>query len=123
MDTLTNDLYAKKIIFTRVFDDTTLSNTHYSYLYDYGITGDDMIQLTEEDKEKILGDSCKNRHIYCISEEYIYITPEKIEIIDKSTTSNNWAYDDVPIYEIDEWTCIGNTEWHHYDDDNNAHQS
>lgn len=114
---LRKNLYAKKIIFNRVTDINTLLNVHHSYLYDYGITGDDMIQLEEKDKNNLLTNFNKEiNHIYLIKEEYIPIESEKIEVVEKSTTSNNWAYPVLPINEITDWKCIGNIEWKNRDD-------
>ena len=119
IDDLKKNLYAKKIIFNLVNDIDTIKNVHHSYLYDYSITGDDMFQLDEKDKSKLLTNfDEKHGDIYLIKEEYIPIDPEKIEIVEKSTSSNNWAYDDCPINEVTEWTCIDNIEWKNYDETN-----
>ena len=117
MDDLKKNLYAKKIIFNRISDINNIINIHYSYLYDYGITGDDMIQLEEKDKNNLLTKFDQKIHsIYKIKEEYVPIDPEKIEIVEKSKSSNNWAYPDCPVNEITDWTCIGNIEWKNCDE-------
>ena len=120
MDYLTQNLYAKKIIFTSVRDFQSIEHTHHSYLYNYGITGDDMIQLSSTDKKKLIhNDNIKENIIFLISEEHIPIQPEIIEIVEKSTSSNDWSYDFGQINEVEEWVCISNIEWEKYDETNN----
>lgn len=120
MDNLTQNLYAKKITFTNVHDFNTIQHTHHSYLYNYGITGDDMIQLSNEDKQNLMHNNKLNENIiFIISEEHIPIQPELIKIVEKSTTSNDWSYDFGQINDVDEWVCISNIEWEKYDENNN----
>lgn len=117
MDKITQNLYAKKLIFTLVRDFKSIQHIHQSYLYNYGITGDDMIQLSRKDKKKLAtNDDIEREIIYQISEEHIPIPPESIEIVEKSPTSNDWSYDFGKINEVDEWECISNIEWEKRDE-------
>ena len=123
MDTMKNDLYAKKISFKRITNIDTLSKTHYSYLYDYGVTGDDMIQITKEKKQDLLTTFNESHSIYAIKEEYVPVEPNQIDIVEQSAMPNNWSYVDRPINELTEWCCIGNTEWENYDKHNRLHET
>lgn len=120
-----NDLYAKKISFTRITNIDTLSKTHYNYLYDYGLTGYEMIQITKEKKHYLLTVFNESYSIYVVQEEYVPVEPNQIDIVEleQSTMSNNWACIDRPIHELTEWCCIGNTEWEHYDKHNRLQET
>lgn len=73
---LTQNLYAKKIVFTKVKDKNAMENIAHTNLYDFN-NGDDMFQLTKKEKESYLQTFSSFSSIYEMTFEY-YIYRNKL---------------------------------------------
>lgn len=104
----------KKIVFTKVKDKNAMENIAHTNLYDFN-NGDDMFQLTKKEKESYLQTFSSFSSIYEMTFEYVKISPEKIQIKEKSGRSDVvWSLSDD---SVTEWYIKENAEWKLFDEE------